>query len=69
MLINNIAYLLERWKDIGIYIYNVSYLERFVKLEQTQNEKSQKLEQLRIHWELILELVITTKMDLRLQKK
>ena len=36
------------YHHIGIYIYNVSYLERFVKLEQTQNEKSQKLEQLRL---------------------
>ena len=36
------------YHHIGIYIYNVSYLERFVQLEQTQNEKSQKLEQLRL---------------------
>ena len=36
------------YHHIGIYIYNVSYLKRFVKLEQTQNEKSQKLEQLRL---------------------
>ena len=36
------------YHHIGIYIYNVSYLEKFVKLEQTQNEKSQKLEQLRL---------------------
>ncbi len=36
------------YHHIGIYIYNVSYLERFIQLEQTQNEKSQKLEQLRL---------------------
>jgi len=36
------------YHHIGIYIYNVSYLERFVQLEQTQNEKSHKLEQLRL---------------------
>ena len=36
------------YHHIGIYIYDVSYLEKFVKLEQTQNEKSQKLEQLRL---------------------
>ena len=36
------------YHHIGIYIYDVSYLERFVQLEQTQNEKSQKLEQLRL---------------------
>ena len=36
------------YHHIGIYIYNVRYLERFVQLEQTQNEKSQKLEQLRL---------------------
>ena len=36
------------YHHIGIYIYNVTYLERFVQLDQTQNEKSQKLEQLRL---------------------
>ncbi len=36
------------YHHIGIYIYSVSYLEKFVQLEQTQNEKSQKLEQLRL---------------------
>ena len=36
------------YHHIGIYIYNVTYLERFVQLEQTQNEKLQKLEQLRL---------------------
>ena len=36
------------YHHIGIYIYNVSYLEKFVQLEQTQNEKMQKLEQLRL---------------------
>ena len=36
------------YHHIGIYIYNVSYLEKFVQLEQTQHEKSQKLEQLRL---------------------
>ena len=36
------------YHHIGIYIYNVSYLEKFVQLEQTRNEKLQKLEQLRL---------------------
>ena len=36
------------YHHIGIYIFNVSYLEKFVQLEQTQNEKSQNLEQLRL---------------------
>ena len=36
------------YHHIGIYIYNVSYLEKFVQLEQTQSEKMQKLEQLRL---------------------
>ncbi len=36
------------YHHIGIYIFNVSYLEKFVQLEQTQDEKLQKLEQLRI---------------------
>ena len=36
------------YHHIGIYIYHVSCLERFVQLQQTQNEKSQKLEQLRL---------------------
>ena len=36
------------YHHIGIYIYSVLYLKRFVQLEQTQNEKSQKLEQLRL---------------------
>ncbi len=36
------------YHHIGIYIYNVSYLAKFVQLEQTQHEKSQKLEQLRL---------------------
>ena len=36
------------YHHIGIYIYNVSYLEKFVQLEQTKNEKLQKLEQLRL---------------------
>ena len=36
------------YHHIGIYIYNVSYLKKFVQLEQTQNEKMQKLEQLRL---------------------
>ena len=35
-------------KNTQKYIYNVSYLKKFVQLEQTQNEKSQKLEQLRL---------------------
>jgi len=36
------------YHHIGIYIYHVLYLEKFVQLEQTQNEKLQKLEQLRL---------------------
>ena len=36
------------YHHIGIYIYNVLYLEKFVQLKQTENEKSQKLEQLRL---------------------
>ena len=36
------------YHHIGIYIYNVAYLKKFVELKQTQNEKIQKLEQLRL---------------------
>ena len=36
------------YHHIGIYIYNVTYLKKFVQFDQTQNEKSQKLEQLRL---------------------
>ena len=36
------------YKHIGIYIYKVAYLKKFVQLRQTQNEKIQKLEQLRL---------------------
>ena len=36
------------YHHIGIYIYHVLYLEKFVQLEQTQNEKTQNLEQLRL---------------------
>ena len=32
---------------IGIYIYKVSILEKFINLKRTQNEISQNLEQLR----------------------
>jgi len=35
------------YHHIGIYIYKVSILDKFVNLKQTQNEISQKLEQLR----------------------
>ena len=35
------------YHHIGIYIYKVSILDQFVNLKQTQNEISQKLEQLR----------------------
>ena len=35
------------YHHIGIYIYKVSTLEKFVNLKQTKNEISQKLEQLR----------------------
>tara|TARA_Y100001970_G_scaffold92764_1_gene116938 strand:- start:224 stop:961 length:738 start_codon:yes stop_codon:yes gene_type:complete len=36
------------YHHIGIYIFNVPYLKKFVELKQTSNEKSQKLEQLRL---------------------
>ena len=36
------------YHHIGIYIYNVTYLKKFVQFDQTQNEKSQNLEQLRL---------------------
>jgi len=35
------------YHHIGIYIYKVSILEKFVSLKQTRNEMSRKLEQLR----------------------
>jgi len=35
------------YHHIGIYSYKISALEKFVKLEQTDNEKKDKLEQLR----------------------
>ena len=35
------------YHHIGIYMYKVSVLEKFINLNQTQNEISQKLEQLR----------------------
>ena len=35
------------YQHIGIYIYKKSILKKFVKLNQTENEKSKKLEQLR----------------------
>ena len=35
------------YQHIGIYIYKKSTLKKFVKLNQTENEKSKKLEQLR----------------------
>ena len=40
--INNYIY-----QHIGIYIYKKSILKKFVKLNQTENEKVKKLEQLR----------------------
>ncbi len=36
------------YHHIGIYIYNVTYLKKFVQLKQTKNEKIQNLEQLRL---------------------
>ena len=36
------------YHHIGIYIYSVNYLKKFVQLKQTQNEKIKKLEQLRL---------------------
>ena len=39
---------LDLRNSIGIYIYDVSYLKKFVQLKQTQNEKIQKLEQSRL---------------------
>ena len=35
------------YHHIGIYLYKVSILEKFVNLKQTKNEISKKLEQLR----------------------
>ena len=35
------------YQHIGIYIYKKSILKKFVKLNQTENEKVKKLEQLR----------------------
>ena len=35
------------YHHIGIYIYKVSILEKFVNLKQSINEKNQRLEQLR----------------------
>ena len=35
------------YHHIGIYSYKTSVLEKFVKLEQTNNEKESQLEQLR----------------------
>ena len=35
------------YHHIGIYIYKVSILEKFVNLKQTKNEIDQRLEQLR----------------------
>ena len=47
-----LRYISERqnlyvYHHIGIYIYNISTLKKFVKLKQTENEVSQNLEQLR----------------------
>jgi len=42
--LNNIKNI---YHHIGIYMYKVSMLEKFINLNQTQNEISQKLEQLR----------------------
>ena len=36
------------YHHIGIYIYNVTYLKKFVQFDQSQNEKLQNLEQLRL---------------------
>ncbi len=36
------------YHHIGIYVYDVFYLKKFVQLKQTHNEKTQKLEQLRL---------------------
>ena len=35
------------YHHIGIYLYKVNVLEKFVSLDQTDNEKENKLEQLR----------------------
>ena len=35
------------YHHIGIYVYKPSILKKFVNLEQTQNEKNRKLEQMR----------------------
>ena len=36
------------YHHIGIYVYNVTYLKKFVQFDQPQNEKLQNLEQLRL---------------------
>ena len=38
---------LYRSRHIGVYMYKVSILEKFVNLKQSKNEIEQKLEQLR----------------------
>ena len=44
VLLNNYTYT---YHHIGIYMYKVSVLEKFVNLKKTKNETSQNLEQLR----------------------
>ena len=47
------------YQHIGVYLYKVSILERFVKLKQTKNEIFQKLEQLRaIDNKIIIDVVL-----------
>jgi|WetSurMetagenome_2_1015567.scaffolds.fasta_scaffold30880_5 3-deoxy-manno-octulosonate cytidylyltransferase (CMP-KDO synthetase) len=38
----------EYYKHIGLYVYRVSFLKKFMNMKQTKLEKSEKLEQLRI---------------------
>tara|TARA_Y100000590_G_scaffold165782_1_gene189819 strand:+ start:597 stop:1337 length:741 start_codon:yes stop_codon:yes gene_type:complete len=50
---------LNIYHHIGIYIYKVSILEKFVNLKQTQNEKTEKLEQLRaLNNNIIIDVIL-----------
>ena len=40
--------LAEIYKHIGLYVYRKDYLFKFTKLQQTDLEKTEKLEQLRM---------------------
>tara|TARA_B100001250_G_scaffold409989_1_gene435490 strand:- start:927 stop:1667 length:741 start_codon:yes stop_codon:yes gene_type:complete len=49
------------YHHIGVYFYKVSILERFIKLKQTKNEISQRLEQLRaIDNKIIIDVILAS---------